>query len=233
MKKLIILISCLLFTTMAGAQSLEQVIQKHLKAINADKLTGFRTLVLKGHMNMQGMELNIQIYEKAPDKFKSVSNINGMEMVQLVNGDRGYMINPMMGSNEAVALTPDQIASVKNGSMLNSNILEEYNAGYMTLEGEEPVSGRPTYKIKISAPEGTRYIFIDKQSHYLTQMRMSVNQMGKKMTVDIRMSDFKDTDGVMMARTIDTFMNGKPAGTAVYESIEFNREIDDSVFEIK
>ncbi len=233
MKKSIILISCLLFTTMADAQSLEQVIRKHLKAINADKLTAFRTLVLKGHMNMQGMDLAMQIYEKVPDKIKSMSNINGMEMVQVVNGDRGYMINPMMGSNEAVPLTPDQIASVKNGSMLNSNILEEYESGYMMLEGEESVAGRPAHKIKISAPEATRYIFIDKQSHYLTQMRMSVNQMGNTITVEIRMSDFKDTDGVMMARTIDTFMNGQAAGTAVYESIEFNREIDDSVLEIK
>lgn len=217
----------------AGAQSLEQVIQKHLKAINADKLSGFKTLVLKGHMNMQGMQLDIQMYEKAPDKIKSVSNINGMEMVQVVNGDRGYMINPMMGSNEAVPLTPEQIASVKSSSMLNTNILEEYKAGNMIMEGEETVAGNPAYKIKISAPEGTRYIFIDKKSHYMTQMRMSVNQMGNETMVEIRMSDFTDTDGVIMARTIDTFMNGQPAGTAVYERIEFNSEIDDSVFEIK
>jgi len=103
----------------------------------------------------------------------------------------------------------------------------------MVMEGEEDVAGKPAYKIKITAPEGTRYIFIDKETYYLIQMRMTVSQMGSEATVELRMRNFSDTDGIIMARTIDTFLNGQPAGTAVYETIEFNREIDDSEFEIK
>ncbi len=233
MKKLLFCLAALLFAGILNAQTLEKVIEKHLKAINADKLSEFKTLTLKGHMNMQGMNLDINMYEKAPDKIKSVSNINGMEMVQVVNGDRGYMINPMMGSNDAVPLTAEQISSIKSSSLLNRNILEEYNAGNMVMDGEEAVAGNPAYKIKISAPEGIRYIFIDKQSFYITQMRMNVNQMGNETTVEMRMRDFRETGGVIMARTIDTFMAGQQVGTAIYDSIEFNKEIDNSEFEIK
>ncbi len=233
MKRLLVILLSLIAIGTLGAQNLDKVIEKHLQAINAEKLSQFKTLIIKGHINMPGMQLDMEMYEKAPDKIKSVSNFSGMDMVQVINGDRGYMINPMMGSNEAVRLSADQIATIKNSSILNASVENAYRAGNMEMEGEEAVGGRPAFKIKISAPEGTRYIFIDKESYYLTQMRINVNQMGADITVEMRMRDFVDTDGVIMARTIDTFMNGQPAVTAVYESIEFNREIDDSEFEIK
>ena len=233
MKRLFtVLISFIAIGTLS-AQTLDKVIEEHLKAINAEKLSQLKSLYIKGRISMQGMQLDMEMYEKAPDKLKSVSNFSGMDMVQVINGDRGYMINPMMGSNEPVPLTAEQITSIRNSSMLSSSVEEAYRQGNMVMEGEEDVAGKPAYKIKITAPEGTRYIFIDKETYYLIQMRMTVSQMGSEATVELRMRNFSDTDGIIMARTIDTFLNGQPAGTAVYETIEFNREIDDSEFEIK
>ncbi len=233
MKRLfIVLISFIAIGTLS-AQNLDEVIEKHLEAINAEKLSQLKSLYIKGRISMQGMQLDMEMYEKAPDKLKSVSNISGMDMVQVINGDRGYMINPMMGSNEPIPLTAEQIASVRNSSMLSSSVEEAYRQGNMVMEGEEDVAGKPAYKIKITDPEATRYVFIDKETYYLIQMRMTVSQMGSEATVELRMSNFSDTDGIVMARTIDTFLNGQSAGTAVYETIEFNKEIDDSEFEIK
>ncbi|HCC70094.1 MAG TPA: hypothetical protein DEQ09_02945 [Bacteroidales bacterium] len=233
MKKSIIAIICLVTTAIIYSQSLDNIIYKHQEAVNAKKRSTFNSLIIKGHINMQGMKLSLEIYEKAPDKFKTVSSYNGMEMVQVVNGDHGYMINPLMGSGEAVPLTPEQVSSVKIGSLLTNNILDYYSDGKMELKGEELVSGSPAYKIRISAPDGDRYIFIDKESYHITQLRLTVNQGGNDTTVEMRMSNYDQVDGVTIAMVTDTFMNGQPAGSAVYESIEFNREIDDSVFKIK
>ncbi|MBS0011568.1 MAG: hypothetical protein KFF49_09175 [Bacteroidales bacterium] len=233
MKRLTVILFSFIFVGVLNAQNLDRVIEKHLEAINFDKLSKFNSLIIKGHINLQGMKLDMEMYQKGPDKIKSVSIISGMEMVQVINGDRGYMINPMMGSSEPVLLTSDQIASIKKGSMLSDHLLRDYGAGHMEMDGEEEVAGRPAYKIKIMAPEGTRYIFIDKELYYITQMRMRVEQMGMEVTLEMRMRDFSVTDGITMARAVDTFMDGQPAGTAVYKSIEFNRNIDDSVFEIK
>jgi negative regulator of sigma E activity len=233
MKRLFVILISVIAAGTLYAQNLDKVIEKHLEAINAEKLSQFKSLYIKGHISMAGMQIDMEMYEKAPDKIKSVGTFNGMDMVQVINGDRGYMINPMMGSYEPVPLTADQVASMRITSMLNSSLENAYRQGNMVMEGEEAVGGRPAFKIKITSPEGTRYIFIDKESYYLVQMRMDVFQMGSESTVELRMRDFTDTDGVIMARTIDTYMNGDPAGTAFYETIEFNREIDDSEFEIK
>lgn len=233
MKRLFVILISVIATGTIYAQNLDNVIEKHLEAINAEKLSQLKSLYIKGHISMSGMQLDMEMYEKAPDKIKSVSNFNGMDMVQVINGDRGYMINPMMGSSEPVTLTADQIASVRTTSMLHSSVEDAYRQGNMVMEGEETIGGRPAFKIKITAPEGTRYVFIDKESYYLVQMRMNVIQMGSENSIELRMKDFTDTDGIIMARTIDTYMNGSPVGTAVYDTIEFNRDIDDSEFEIK
>jgi len=233
MKRLFVVLINLLAIGIISAQNLDSVIEKHLKAINAEKLAQFKSLYIKGRISMQGMQLDMEMYEKAPDKLKIVSNFSGMDMVQVINGNRGYMINPMMGSNDPIPFTADQIASIRSNSILNSSVEDAYRQGNMVMEGEESVAGKPAYKIKITAPEGTRHIFIDKESSYLVQMRMTVDQMELETTVELRFRDFTDTDGIIMARTIDTFMDGQSAGTAVYETIEFNREIADSEFEIK
>lgn len=233
MKRLFVFIISVITIGTLSAQNLDEVIDKHLKAVNAEQLSKFKSLIVKGRISFQGMQLEMAMYEKAPGKIKAVSNISGMDIVQVINGDQGYMINPMMGINEPVHLTPEQIVATKNSSMLNSSLKDAYMKGNIEIEGEESVAGRPAFRIKVNAPEGTRYVFIDKYSYYITQVRMTVSQMGTETTIEMRMRDFVNTDGVIMARTIDTFMNGQPAGTAVYESIEFNREIDDSEFEIK
>ncbi len=233
MKKLFVVLISLIATGTLSAQNLDEVIEKHLEAINAEKLSQLKTLYIKGQISMQGMQLDMEMFEKAPDKLKSVGIFSGMDMVQVINGDRGYMINPMMGSTDPIPLTTEQIAALRSSSILNSSVEDAYRQGNMVMEGEEAVEGKPAYKIKINAPEGTRYIFIDKESYYLIQMRMTVDQMGMEATVELRMKNFSDTNGIIMARTIDTFVDGMPAGTAVYETIEFNRQIDDSEFEIK
>lgn len=232
-KKLLVIIGLLLAVTASQAQDLEKIIERHIDATNAEKLTEFKSLKVKGSLMQQGMQLNLLMYEKSPDKIKIVTSINDMEIVQVVNGDRGYTINPMAGSAGPVPMTPVQISSMKDNSMLKSSLLNQYREGKAEVVGEEDVNGKAAYKIKVPMAEADRYIFIDKESFYITQLRMNVEQMGMEMTVDMMMDDFEESEGVILARTIDTYINGQPGGKVIYESIDFNTGIDDSEFIIK
>ncbi|MDZ7738711.1 MAG: hypothetical protein U5K32_06525 [Bacteroidales bacterium] len=232
-KKLLVIIGLLFAVTASQAQDLEKIIERHIDAINAEKLTEFKSLTVKGSLMQQGMQLNLLMYEKSPDKIKIVTSLSDMEIVQVVNGDRGYTINPMTGSASPVPMTPAQISSMKDNSMLQSSLLNQYRAGEAEIIGEEEVNGKAAYKIKVPMAEADRYIFIDKESFYITRVRMTVEQMGMEMTVDMQMEDFEESSGVILARTINTYINGQPGGRVTYESIDFNTEIDDSEFIIK
>ncbi len=232
-KKLLVIIGLLFAVAASQAQDLEKIIEKHINAINAEKLTEFKTLKVNGSLIQQGMELNLLMYEKSPDKIKIISSFSDMDIVQVVNGDRGYTINPMSGSTSPAPMTPTQVSSMKDNSMLQSSLLNQYRAGEAEIIGEEEVNGKAAYKIKIPLAEADKYIFIDKESFYITQIRMTVEQMGMEMAVDMQMDDFEETAGVILARTINTYINGQPGGKIKYESIEFNTDIDDSEFIIK
>lgn len=234
MKKILLLTAALISVAGITAQDLDTIIRKHLEAINASRMAGFSTLAIKGTLSQQGMQLTMEMYEKAPDKLKAVSTFNGMEIVQVINGDRGYMINPMMGSAEPVALTAEQVSSIRNNSMLRSSLDADYREGRVEMEGQQDIDGRPSYKIRAIAEDGTeRYLYIDKETFYINQISMEVSQMGMEMMVDMKMDDYRSVEGVPMAHTINTYTNGQPGGSIIYTSIEVNKELDDSIFEIK
>ena len=227
------LILTIIISFSVNAQDLENIINKHLDAINAEKRSELSTLTLKGSLTQQGMQMELEMYEKAPDKMKVISRFSEMEIVQVVNGDKGYIINPMMGSSEPIPLNENQISSTRKNSMLKTGILNDYREGKLELMGEEMLEGSPAYKIRASDENGERFIFIDKDSYYITGMQMTMVQMNNEITLEMRMSDFNTTDGITIPRTIKTFTNGQLAGTATYDNIEFNIALDDSIFEIK
>jgi hypothetical protein len=64
-------------------------------------------------------------------------------------------------------------------------------------------------------------------------MKMSIMQMGESMDMELLMGDFTDFNGVIMAKKIETYMNGQHAGVVIYTKFEFDVPVPDSEFELK
>lgn len=233
MKKLLFVLIVVITATSLSAQSLESIVNKHKDAVGAKTLMGFKTIAIEAQMEQMGMIMELKMYEKAPDKIKVLTSVNGMEMIQVVNGDRGYMVNPMMGSTDPVPLPAEQLAQMKNNGMLKNTLGEQLKAGKLELVGEEDIDGSPAYKIKSLSEAGEMIFFVDKKSYYVTSTNMSVNQGGIDMDIMMKMSNFEKIKGVTFARKIDTYMGGQMLGSLSYNTIEFDKAIDDSEFEIK
>ena len=233
MKKVTFLLAVLLSSVSLLAQNLEKIVEKHLEATGADRLSNYKTLRVEGSMDMMGMNMKMVLLEKAPDKMKSVTSFSGTETTIVINGDKGYMINPMMGSNEPVELPVDQLDQQRNNSMLRSTLPQGLKDGKLELIGEEDVKGKAAYKIRSKMETGENTIFIDKETFYIVKVSMSVEQMGQEMNMDMMMVDYTDFDGVKMATKIETYMSGQLAGNVVYSKIEFDIPIEDSEFEVK
>lgn len=233
MKKMIIAAMAALFTISAIAQDVAGLVEKYEKAVGAEKLKSIKTLKITGTMNQMGMTFPLTMLEKSPDKVKVVSTVNGVDLVQVVNGNQGYMINPMMGSNDPVELPVEQVNQIKDNRMLRSSLKGQLDAGKLSLEGEETINEAACFKIKSVTDAGDVFIYIDKESYNIVATGMSVNQMGMDMNVMMHMSDFKDIDGVIMPMKIETMVNGQPSGLMEFKSVEFDVAIDDSEFDIK
>ena len=233
MKKLFLTLTCLLTVTLLTAQTLNEIVKNFTIANKLDKITSLQTIKLTGNMSMMGMEMPMVIYMKNPNKIKSVATINGQEMIQVFDGEKGYMINPMTGSS-----TPVEMGQIEAKQLLRSNVFQNYMDNYLKnnqliLEGVENVNGKPAFKIKASIEGGNVIrILIDKSSYLIVKTIADVNQGGMAMSLESIPSDYTETNGVLLPMTTTTSAAGMEF-VYKYTEVKVNEPMDDSIFKIK
>jgi len=234
MKKIFLLFTALAAVYIINAQSLDQIIRQNSAAMHSDKLAGIKTIKITGKMSAMGMEMPMVMQMKNPDKIKVTYSVNGLEMVSVFDGVKGYTMNPMMGSAEPVELTGEQLNQIKNNNIF-TNQLQEYNKkNQLTLEGLEDVNGKPASKLKVNIEGGNPiYMFVDKGTGLIVKLTTKVEQMGTTMDVETLMTDYTDTKGVVMPKKTIAKMNGMEAGVISYDLIEVDVPMDDSIFKLK
>jgi len=234
MKKLIILLPLLFIVSVISAQTLEEIIKKNFSAGGGENLAKAKTLYIEGKANQMGMEMPMTMYMKQVDKIKIVITYNGMEIVTLFDGVKGYMVNPMTGSSEPVELPADQLGSIKNNNMFRHQLSENLKEGKLSMIGTEDVNGKPAFKIMASVEGGSPiYYFIDKESYMLVKNATTVTQMGQEMEVESIIKEYVDINGVKFPKVTISMVNGMEAASIVLDKIELDKEIDDSVFAVK
>jgi outer membrane lipoprotein-sorting protein len=233
MKKLFFTTACLLAAIAINAQSLDEIVKKYTAANMLDLISGKETIKITANLSMMGMEMPLEMWMKKPNKIKTVTNMGGQEMIQVFDGEKGYTVNPMMGSTDPVEMTAEQVTDIQRNNIFQ-NYLEDYlKKGRLNLEGEESVNGKPAFKIKATLESGaTAYLFIDKAEYLLLKTTTEITQGGMAMTVESFPSDYRDNNGVFLPMKTTASMSGMEIVTS-FTKVEVDIPIDDSVFKIK
>jgi hypothetical protein len=233
MKKIVFVLTGMLVACIINAQSLDEIVKKYSEANKQDKISAMSTIKITGKMSMMGMDLPLQMWMKNPNKIKTVTNFNGQEMVSVFDGTKGYSINPMTGSAEPVEMTADQIKQTQNSNVFQNYMANYLKEGKLTLDGEEKVNDKPAFKIKASLDGGnTTNMFIDKSSYLLVKTTTTVNSGGQTVTVDSYPSDYKETNGVLLPMKTTSSAQGMDF-VIIFEKVEVNIPMEDSVFKLK
>jgi len=233
MKKLFLLLTCLLAVTAVSAQSLEEIVKKYSKANMLDKVGSLKTIKITGSMDMMGQAIPVEIWMKNPDKVKSVTSINGQEIIQAFDGVKGYSINPMMGSSEPVEMSAEDTKQIQRSNMFQNIMLNYLKNGQLTLEGEESVNGNPAHKVKAILDGGmSMNMFIDKSSNLLLKTSITVNNQGMEMVVDSYPSDYKEVSGLFIPMKTTTSVSGMEF-VQTYSKVEVDIPMEDSIFILK
>jgi hypothetical protein len=155
-------------------------------------------------------------------------------MVSIFDGEKGYTINPMMGSSEPIELTGDQLKQIQNNNVFRNEVLNYFNKKQLSLEGEEDVKGKPAYKLKVAvAGSSPVYMFIDKATNLLVKTSSTADQGGTQMNVESYMTDYTEINGVVMPKKTTAVANGMEAAVITFDLVEVNVPMDDSVFKVK
>ena len=233
MKKLILLFTAVVLVYNTNAQSLDDIVKQYSAAIHSDKLASIKTIKITGKMSAMGMQMPMVMYMKNPNKIKVTYSLNGMDMISVFDGEKGYTMNPMTGSKEPVELTGEQLKQVQNNNAFRNELMIYYKNNQVTNEGTEDVNGSPANKLKITPETGNPiFMFLDKKTGLLVKTSTTVEQMGTSMNVDSYMADYTDTNGVIMPKKTTAMANGMEAATITFDLIEVDLPMEDSIFKL-
>jgi outer membrane lipoprotein-sorting protein len=179
------------------------------------------------------MDMPMEMWMKNPNKIKSVTRMNGQDMVQVFDGEKGYTISPITGSTEPVEMTADQIKSITRSNMFNNYMAQYLKDGKLSLEGEDNVNGKSAFKIKASLDGGnSATMFIDKSTYLILKTVTDVNQGGMAMSMESFPSDYTETNGIILPMKTTMSAGGMEIVTT-FTKVEVDVPIEDSVFKIK
>ncbi len=233
MKKLFLAVSFLLAIAALNAQPLEDIISKYTLANKLDKISNFKTIRISAKTTVMGMDMPMELWMKNPNKIKSVTSFNGQNIIQVFDGEKGYMVNPMAGSLEPVEMTADQVKEVAKNNIFNNYMAQYLKEGKLTLEGDENVNGKPAFRIKASLDGGnSATMLIDKSSYLILKTIADVNQGGMAISVESFPSEYTETNGILLPMKTTTSTSGMEIVT-IFTKVEVDVPIEDSIFKIK
>lgn len=202
----------------------ETVIDNYVTAIGgADKLKAIKDMALQASMKIQGMELSLNTFHKAPNMVK-VETLMGPNVIgkQVYNGEVGIMV----AQGQEQKLEGAKLEEMKTEAIMFPE-LDYAGLGYtLELTGKEKVDGKDAYKMTITSPTGKATTAYFNTASGLKVKQVTTSPMGNSTTT---FADYKEIDGVKFPMAMTQSVGPQLVDIAV-NSIEINKGIEDSVF---
>jgi hypothetical protein len=230
-----------LWSTPALAQTVDDIIEKHLAASGGRAVLGkltSRTAIGSITLTTPAGELagTIEVYAKVPNKSRTLvkldlSALGGGQVVsdQRFDGVTGYVIDTFNGNRE---ITGGQLEAMRAGSFPTALLNYRERGTEVALANEAKVSAKDPYVIRVTPKAGPSVrLFIDTDSFMLVKSVTTVNvpQLGGDIEQVVEFSDFRDVDGVKVPFTTRS-TNPVQTVMATMTDVKHNTEIDDGSF---
>lgn len=229
-KKVFFLLAVIFLASAMQAQTVDEIVDKHLEAIGGkDLLSKIQNVVMKGSTQIApGQEAPVSITVVQGKALRFELTIQGMTMVNAVNGDKGWKIMPFQGKKDPEPMTPEEIVQSKDQLDVTGDLYNYKTKGnQVEFLGTEDMEGTEVYKLKVTKPDGNMiYHYIDTESYLDLKQSQKIKVEEKEMDVEQTFSNYKKTDfGVTLP-----FAMGGMMGEMKWNTIEINTKIDNSIF---
>lgn len=235
MKKSLLLFASLLLVAGGSlmAQSLDEVLAEHFSATGQDNMLKVNSQKVTGRVNQSGLEIPFVQYAKRPGKVRIEATLQGLTLIQTFNGTEGWVINPFAGVTTPQPMTEDQLRTMKYQADSDGMLWNWAEKGYkVTLEGKEDMEGTSCYKIKLVTEPGDVFTFyIDADSYIILRQNAKIKVMGNESENDTYYSNYSMVEGIAMPGKAETKMNGQLVMTMIFEKMELNPELEDTMFD--
>ncbi len=231
---LAVAIAVLANVAVVQAMDADELIAKNLEATGGkDKVQSIRTARMTGKFMTQGMEFPFTMTQKRPDMLRVDAEVMGMSMIQVFDGESGWSINPMSGSQDPQPMSEFEVKSFKMQADMDGPLMNYADKGY-TVEylGEEDVEGTPCYKLHLDTGQDIVMDFFFDKDYFLIVKQASVITMDEnRIETETYLSDYKEVGGLVIPFSLETRMGDQVLNQIAFDEVEQNVEVDDGIFE--
>lgn len=218
------------------AQSLDEILEAHFEVMGYATMAEMKSVVTTAKMIQQGHDLPLVIYHlRDAERIKSRVEIEfqGSRMIiQAYDGQDGW--SKMLGSNgslEVVDLPTEQIEEMATFTLEG----ELYNAKKLSYEiellGLDEFEGSAVYSLMLTKPNGsTITYYLDQDFYVLLGTKSKIKKDGQVFEVVTTYSSYELIHGTAQAMFVIQSANGAEVLNATYDKVEFNTDIDPSLF---
>ncbi|HQZ82739.1 MAG TPA: hypothetical protein PLR83_05930 [Pyrinomonadaceae bacterium] len=221
------------------ADKARAVIAKAVEALGGDRFLAVKTQIGRGKYSLM-RENQLAMFQsfvdviKFPDMERTEFKQSGMRTVQANSGSSGWVYD---GDQEVLQdQSEQQIEAFKQGLRVSlDNLLRGYwkGAAELSYVGRRPATlGRRNDVVKLTYKDGFTVEFEFSADDHLPQKAIYTRKAvsGDEMKEEDHYGQFVEFQGVKSPLVIDRFENGDHASRINYESIEFNKNLPDSIF---
>lgn len=219
----------------AHAESVDDIIAKNLEARGgASKLKDVQTLRMTGKMIVgPGIEAPFTIDIKRPRRMRLEVVVQGMTIVQAVDGDTGWTIQPMTGKKDPERMSADDLKEAQDQADFDGPLVDYKKKGHkVELIGKEKIEGTDAYKLKVTKKNGDiEYIYLDAEAF------LEIKSEGKRVVrgtpVDFQSTsgDYKRVNGMMFPFSAEWGSKAERVKMS-FTNIEVNGKVDDARFKM-
>lgn len=209
--------------TPSGVTALD-VIGKYVEAIGGkENMLKINDVSMVASMSVQGMKIEIETKQKAPDKICVETKMGANVMSKQVFDGVSAKAKSPMGTQE---ITGNDKEDMRIQATLNGELYIEKLGLKAELVGAEDIDGKLAWKVAVTLPSGrTTVDFYDQATGLKVK---SIAQQGQT-SVTTEYGDYKAVEGVLFPFKLKQSV-GPQSFDIVFTTIVINKGIDDSVF---
>lgn len=216
------------------AQDVDQILSNYYqKTGGIQSWKALKTMKIKANFEQGGMTFNALIFRKQPNLSRSEIEVQGSTIIQAYDGESGWMINPLMGTEEPQKMPAEMMEAMKDEKFESDLIDYKAKGNSIELVGTEMVNEMETYKIRLIKVNGDEeFYFFDTQSYLPVKESRSI-KFGpmKDQEAETYIGDYRQVGGLVMPHVIEVKANGQTVQKMNIGEYIFNEDIDDTVFE--
>jgi predicted Zn-dependent peptidase len=219
-------------TDMDENMTAQDVIDAYIEALGGkETLMAVEDVSMTMQTNLQGMSMETIVQRKAPNKFAMKMVMNGSPMQeQKFDGEAGMA--SQMGQSQK--LEGEALESMEQQAIMFPELQYATDQSVkLTLNGIENIDGTDAYEVIVESPSGktTEYFAVD--SGLKIRTVETVENAGQSATITTDIGEYKEVSGIMFPHKLTiTGAAPIPLNNEVV-SIEVNKGIADSVFEVE